>query len=286
VGKPPDQQKLGRTELVQVVFPLGDRTKEEAEGVLRKLLSPFGRMDPIGKANRVFVIDQVGNLRRIRKILDEFHGGAGSGTAKAEMAVIPLNGLDGNLTYAALIVKFGEYDRRRPANAPYLELDAEGKRLIVRGTPQQVEAVKKDVERSARFIAADITKEEAVKRELAKMSGTWKTVSFFVNGDNMVAKDVGTDRSFVINRDTMTTLAAEKKVLESVLKINPLKKPQEIDIILMTNSNKGEILKGVYKLEEDYLTICFTNADADRPTDFTSKKGSGRSRIVYKRQKP
>lgn len=134
--------------------------------------------------------------------------------------------------------------------------------------------------------AADDDSKDAVRRELRKMDGTWQILSLVVNGDNLLAKDDGQKTSAVIKGATLTTVRAGKTVNEAALKIDPRKTPWEIDIIFTSGPNRGETLKGVYKLEDDYLTICYTRGASDRPTDFDSKSGSSRSLIVYQRQKP
>jgi uncharacterized protein (TIGR03067 family) len=126
--------------------------------------------------------------------------------------------------------------------------------------------------------------QDPVKRVLKKMAGTWQMVSLVVDGRNMLAKDDGLERSAVIKEDVLTVIGGEQGV-RAALKINPGKEPREIDVIFTGGPSKGETLKGVYKLEGDYLTIGSVRGDANRPTDFTSKPGSGISLIVYKRQK-
>jgi uncharacterized protein (TIGR03067 family) len=126
---------------------------------------------------------------------------------------------------------------------------------------------------------------EAVQRELNKLVGAWQVLSLVVDGQNLMPKDAAKNRS-VVTRDDMLTVVGGEKETQAALKVNPSKYPQEIDISFTAGPAKGEIFSGLYKLEGDYLTICYSKGDSDRPTDFTSKPGSGKSLLVYKRQKP
>ncbi len=137
------------------------------------------------------------------------------------------------------------------------------------------------------LLHADDAGVKAAGRELAKMEGSWQVLSLVVDGDNLLARDDGkTPTVITIKGDTMTTAGQEKKPVEAALKVDPGKEPREIDVTFTAGPNKGDTLKGVYKLEGDALTICHGGLGGDRPTDFESKPGSGKSLVVCKRQKP
>lgn len=179
----------------------------------------------------------------------------------------------GWFSYANLATaQTGHREEAQPQNtAPLLEEGASR-------TPSTLPAEKKDK-------AFDDDGKAAVQPELRKMDGAWLVLSLVVNGHNVLAKDDGPKTFAVIKAGAMTTMRAGKTLNEAALKIDPTKTPWEIDITFTSGPSKGETLKGVCKLEDDRLTMCYTAGDSERPTDFNSKSGSNRSRIVYQRQK-
>ena len=66
-------------------------------------------------------------------------------------------------------------------------------------------------------------------------------------------------------------------------KIDTKKDPPQID--LSTGVPGVPMVPGIYKIEEDTLTICYNAGDGTRPTAFESTKGSRLAMTVYKRIK-
>ncbi len=64
-------KKRGRTEIVQVVVPVTGMVVEDAQEELKRLLTPFGTMVPLIKANSLLIQDTVGNILRIQDTIDE-----------------------------------------------------------------------------------------------------------------------------------------------------------------------------------------------------------------------
>jgi uncharacterized protein (TIGR03067 family) len=68
-------------------------------------------------------------------------------------------------------------------------------------------------------------------------------------------------------------------------KIDPSKKPKHSDATFTEGELTAKTL-GIYEVDGDNMKICYGLPGKDRPTEFSSKPGSGQVLIVYKRDKP
>lgn len=124
--------------------------------------------------------------------------------------------------------------------------------------------------------AAD-KKDPSKKTDQNKLQGTWVVVSAETEG--MSIKEIKGNR-VVISGNTIThKFGSEEK--KGSFKLNPSKNPKQIDF------TEGEdVYHGIYKLDDDSLKFCLpADPSPKRPTEFTSKKGSGTILMELKRQK-
>ena len=66
----------------------------------------------------------------------------------------------------------------------------------------------------------------------------------------------------------------------------PASASKEIDIMDETGMKNDKTKLGIYELDGDTYKFCLAPAGKPRPTEFTSKEGSGHSLGVSKREKP
>jgi uncharacterized protein (TIGR03067 family) len=140
---------------------------------------------------------------------------------------------------------------------------------------------------------------EAVKKEMAALKGEWKLVSQIIDGKKTPPETFKKNRVSIFDRGKYTIRDGKAIVAEFAFKIDPSKNPKWFDATTMTNGSpyKGQTQYSIYKIEGDTLTLCIARISykienqtltftADpRPTDFTSKTGSGRVLSSYQRQK-
>ena len=126
---------------------------------------------------------------------------------------------------------------------------------------------------------------EAVKKDLAQLQGEWSMVSGSADGQPMpdlLLKQM----KRVCKGDEATVKMAGQIYIKAKVTIDPSKKPKTIDYQMTDGFTKGKKQLGIYEVDGESFKSCFGKPGAERPTDFTSQPGDGRTLSVWKREKP
>lgn len=141
---------------------------------------------------------------------------------------------------------------------------------------------------TALLVADGPTKDDRSKADLAKLQGTWLTVSLVSDGKTLVddktpPKPPATKLAY--EGDKWLIKVGDKTVATGAFTIDSAKKPKEIDILDQTGVKNEKTKLGIFELDGDTYKYCLAPAGKPRPTEFTSKAGSGHSLGVMKREK-
>ena len=119
--------------------------------------------------------------------------------------------------------------------------------------------------------------------DLEQMQGTWLVVSLTEEGKVVPAKETEI-LEMVIAKDVFTVFEKGKMVVQDRIKLDPSKKPKEIDFTHLVGDDKGKTEPGIYVFEKDQLKICLNEKGKDRPTVFEGKETDAYSVIVLKKK--
>ncbi len=126
---------------------------------------------------------------------------------------------------------------------------------------------------------------EAVKKDLAQLEGSWLMVSASADGQPM-PEETRKQMKRICKGDEATTTMAGQIFIKAKITIDPSKKPKTIDYQMTDGFTRGQKQLGIYEVEGDIFKSCFAKPGAERPADFTSQPGDGRTWSVWKREKP
>ena len=137
------------------------------------------------------------------------------------------------------------------------------------------------------LVAAEAPKEDAAKKDLKKMEGTWMLIGHVHEGKTTTEKENKQARvKLIIKGDKYSIYFGDKERGKGTIRLDPAKKPKEIDLVLAGKEFKGQVMLGIYELKNDVLKVCNAFPGKARPEEFSAKKGSRRYFITYKRVKP
>jgi uncharacterized protein (TIGR03067 family) len=127
--------------------------------------------------------------------------------------------------------------------------------------------------------------EEATKKDLEQIQGTWRLVSREKDGK---ADAADTIKDFLmINEGNKFTFKGTSGAgaTKGTFTLDATKKPKAMDRTPGDGPQKGKTLLGIYSLEGDTLKICVSLAGKERPGEFATAPKSGLLLSVFKREK-
>ncbi len=132
-------------------------------------------------------------------------------------------------------------------------------------------------------LAADDPKDDAAKKELDMLQGTWTTLSIEEDGKALPAEKLK-GSEMVIKGDKYTFKLGDMSE-EGTLKLDPAKKPKTVDISITSGQDKGKKQLGLYELSAESFKLCVTRPELERPKGIAAKEGSENILFTFKRAK-
>ncbi len=133
------------------------------------------------------------------------------------------------------------------------------------------------------LMAPGTPKDDAAKKEYEKFTGTWRIVSFEMEGTKADAEELK-DSRLVLKGDKFT-MSLGPMSYGGTYQVDPTKKPRTMDVTFTDGPDKGKTLLAIYELDGDIYKVCIAEPGKERPKEFTSAKGSGCALEVFKREK-
>lgn len=128
------------------------------------------------------------------------------------------------------------------------------------------------------LIAADAKNDDAAKKELKNLSGSYVMVSGESRAEKLSEERIKEAKMTIEGEKYTATFGGD--TVMGTLKVDPTKTPKEIDA---TDSERKTIL-GIYKFEKGQFTVCFALPDKERPREFSVKAGTGEFIHIWKKK--
>jgi uncharacterized protein (TIGR03067 family) len=122
---------------------------------------------------------------------------------------------------------------------------------------------------------------DVLVKEKESLQGTWVATSLVDSGREEPGDKVK-ELTLTIKGDEYT-YGLGGRSFSAVYKIDPTKKPKEMDVTFKEGPQKGTTMLAVYSLTGNELKICGGDT---RPTGLVSEPKSGMVLFIFKRQKP
>lgn len=132
---------------------------------------------------------------------------------------------------------------------------------------------------------ADDTREEAIRKDRKQIAGTWRIVSFQIDGRKSTGEDAaklrvtnGADGTWSLRHDG-------SEISRGTSTIDPTRKLKTIDIVTVDANGTESVALGIYELGETTRKLCAAQPGKARPSEFASEPGSGWTLVMFELEK-
>ena len=136
------------------------------------------------------------------------------------------------------------------------------------------------------LVAAAPPNDDATKKEIEKLRGKWESEATVVKGEKHWTTLVIDEKGISWQNNQLKGHVGSTSDVKFTYKLDPTRKPKEIDLTWAEFANKGKVQLAIYELDGDALKICESPVGRVRPKKFESNKGSGQSMLTLKRVSP
>ena len=133
--------------------------------------------------------------------------------------------------------------------------------------------------------ADDQAKNEAVAKELRAFQGTWRLDSKEEDGKKFSEEEIKDVIGTIDGSGKVSIRRGDEVIGAGTIKLDPTKKPKAIDVTFTEGRHKGLIALGIYEIDGEAFRVCIAIDGGQRPEEFSANSGSGRTIVVYKREK-
>lgn len=120
---------------------------------------------------------------------------------------------------------------------------------------------------------------------LKKFEGKWVAVDGEHGGEKTPKKELLGWSLEVTGAKWLTRDGTETRDEMTVVSLDAKEKPAAADFKITSAMDKDKVLKAIWKLDGDKLTLCIAEPGKDRPKAFEGKKGTGHRLLVFERYK-
>ncbi len=119
----------------------------------------------------------------------------------------------------------------------------------------------------------------AIKKDMEQLQGEWSMLMPDGSGKTI------SDSKRVCKGDETTVTFGGRLMMKARFTVDPSKKPKTIDYEILDGEGKGKKRLGIYELDGDTVKFSFGPPGTERPTNFSTNLGDGRTLSMWKRDK-
>jgi uncharacterized protein (TIGR03067 family) len=127
---------------------------------------------------------------------------------------------------------------------------------------------------------AEAAGDAATRADLKRLQGRWKPVLLERAGETVADSSLPGAR-FEVKGDALLFKAGDKTLLDVRVRLNPTKKPAEIDLVPV--GGKGKPVLAIYRLEGKWLTLCWPLGEDQRRPEAFGEKGRDVATLTLER---